>query len=166
MQTDALLPPADKLKELVHATLEEVKKQTDPAVSKGVNAPEVKGVDAPEVKGVGEDKGINPILQDAQKNVDNDAPVQEKMYDIDGFPGNEIEKHIYNNLEAVNAARILIEKPTLEKFPVGGRRRSTRRRHKKSSKKSRRQSKKGGKKHRKRTSKKGGKGKKRSQRKH
>ena len=49
------------------------------------------------------------------------------------------------------------------KAKIGGRRRSTRRRHKKSGKKSRRQSKKGGKKHRKRTSKKG---KKRSQRKH
>ncbi len=52
------------------------------------------------------------------------------------------------------------------KSKVGGRRRSTRRRHKKSGKKSRRQSKKGGKKHRKSTSKKGDKSKKRSQRKH
>lgn len=131
---------------------------------------EVKGEAAPapapalEVKGEGEDKGVKPVLQDAQTDVDNNAP--EKMYDIDGVPGTDAEKHIFKNLGEVNAARLLADSEPLAELKTGGRRRSTRRRHKKSSKKSRRQSKKGGKKHRKRTSKKGGKGKKRSQRKH
>ena len=192
MQTDAQLPPADKLSEIVHATLAEVKKQTEnpivesegvkpalegvgkvegegegegvkPALKRegeGEDKGKVEGVD--ELEGEGEVKGvgIKPILKD----VDNNAP--KKMYDIDGDPGNDTVKHIYNNLGEVNAARLSKESEPLAELKTGGRRRSTRRRHKKSSKKSRRQSKKGGKKHRKRTSKKGGRGKKRSQRKH
>ena len=101
----------------------------------------------------------------AQANVDNNAPVQEKMYDIDGVTGTDKVKHKYKNLDEVNADRILKGYEPLAGLKTGGRRRSTRRRPKKSSKKSRRKSKKGGKKHRKSTSKKSGKSKKRSHRK-
>ena len=95
-------------------------------------------------------------------NVDNNAPVQETNYNIDGVLATDPTKDTYKGLVEVNAAREKLNMGLLEKLQGGGRRRSTRRRHKKSSKKSRRQSKKGGKKHKKSTKK----GKKRSQRKH
>jgi hypothetical protein len=159
--------PADALPDA--AALEvtgvgEVVKPTLPAADAA--ALEVKGVgegagsDAAALEGEG--VGVKPTLPD----VDNNAPVQGKMYDIEGASGTDTGTHKFKNLDEVNAARKLVERELLTELKVGGRRRSTRRRHKKSSKKSRRQSKKGGKKHRKRTSKKGGKGKKRSQRKH
>ena len=168
----------NQVAEIVQMVREEVSKQEKKDAVEGAAAVAPADAGAVEGKGVGKLEGegegkvegvdVKPTLSDApapaQADVDNNAP--EKMYDIDGVPGTDTVKHIYNNLGEVNAARLLKDFEPLAELKIGGRRRSTRRRHKKSSKKSRRQSKKGGKKHRKRTSKKGGKGKKRSQRKH
>ena len=142
-------------------------------VRKEVSKQEKKDADAGEAAPALEVKGAlpaEPALEAADAPADAAAkPTPEELEAaktavavaktaLEATPDDETAKAALTEAET-NLANI-------ESKMKGGRRRSTRRRHKKSSKKSRRQSKKGGKKHRKRTSKKGGKGKKRSQRKH
>jgi len=73
----------------------------------------------------------------AADNNNTPPPVKEKLYDIDGVPGTENEKHIYTNLGDVNAARIKTNLNPLSELKSGGRRRTKHKKHhKKGSKKS------------------------------
>lgn len=63
--------------------------------------------------------------------------VEAKMYDIEGVPGTDTEKHIYKDLEAVNAARLTDNMESLTELKTGGRRRTKHKKHhKKGGKKS------------------------------
>lgn len=73
----------------------------------------------------------------AADNNNTPPPVKEKLYDIDGVPGTEKEKHIYTNLGGVNAARIEKNLDPLSELTSGGRRRTKHKKHhKKGGKKS------------------------------
>jgi hypothetical protein len=160
---------ADALNDIVKRTLAEVGKQTgskhedqssdaspaadkDAVTANGGPAPGPALADTNAAAKLTEEElaAAKKAVEDAQKAVEDAQKAVEDAHQADKA-----------------AAQIALDEANAKlaelKAKIGGRRRSTRRRHKKSGKKSRRQSKKGGKKHRKRTSKKG---KKRSQRKH
>jgi hypothetical protein len=76
---------------------------------------------------------------DAGSATDNNTntSVEAKMYDIEGVPGTDTEKHIYKDLEAVNAARLTDNMESLTELKTGGRRRTKHKKHhKKGGKKS------------------------------
>ena len=80
-----------------------------------------------------------PATEATSSATDNNTniSVKEKMYDIDGAPGNDTEKHIYTDLGAVNAARLDKGIDSLIELQSGGRRRTKHKKHhKKGGKKS------------------------------
>jgi hypothetical protein len=96
---------------------------TSAAASDAAPAPEATSLDA----------GATTSAADNNTN----TSVEEKMYDLDGVPGTDSEKHIYKDLGAVNEARTVKEMDSLAELKTGGRRRTKHKKHhKKGGKKS------------------------------